>query len=249
MDLTSSKSLAVLQETPIRSLKMLTAIASVPAIRAAMSTRGYMDAEQDEGFALMLKASGYKRTAALPNSDPKVRAALVEIDAWDETNFRIARAALARKHQPQCDFVFNGLEASSGVESLAGVALFCERVDALENSPERKATRREDKAALETLAARGITPEERARVKELIKIASSAPAVDPEPAKTRADAEAERLQALRELRAWYDEWSEVARAVVKRRDHLIQMGLAKRKGEKKTETLANPDVRKDDRYA
>jgi len=197
----------------------------------------------------MLKASGYKRSAALPNSDPKVRAALVEIDGWDENNFRVAKAALARKHQPQCDFVFNGLQASSGVESLAGVALFLERVDALENSPERKATRREDKAALETLAARGITPEERTRVKGLIKLASSAPAVDPEPGLSLAAAEEERIQALRELRAWYDEWSEVARAVVKRRDHLIQMGLAKRKREKKGETPVNPEVRKDDRYA
>jgi len=31
------------------------------------------------------------------------------------------------------------------------------------------------------------------------------------------------------LRAWYEEWSEIARATVTRRDYLIRLGLAKRK--------------------
>ena len=39
----------------------------------------------------------------------------------------------------------------------------------------------------------------------------------------------EREEALRELRAWYKDWSETARAVIGRRDHLILMGLAHRK--------------------
>jgi hypothetical protein len=35
--------------------------------------------------------------------------------------------------------------------------------------------------------------------------------------------------ALVELRAWYDEWSEIARLIIKRRDLLIRLGLAERR--------------------
>jgi hypothetical protein len=34
---------------------------------------------------------------------------------------------------------------------------------------------------------------------------------------------------LQALRAWYDDWSETARTVLTRRDHLIRVGLAHRK--------------------
>ena len=36
--------------------------------------------------------------------------------------------------------------------------------------------------------------------------------------------------ALLKLHAWYREWSETARSVITRRDYLIRLGLAKRKG-------------------
>jgi hypothetical protein len=39
----------------------------------------------------------------------------------------------------------------------------------------------------------------------------------------------ERQDALVALRAWIEEWSEVARAVITRRDHLILLGLASRR--------------------
>ena len=41
------------------------------------------------------------------------------------------------------------------------------------------------------------------------------------------------LKALGALRVWYVDWSEMARSVVKRREYLIQLGLAKRKSAKK----------------
>ncbi len=39
----------------------------------------------------------------------------------------------------------------------------------------------------------------------------------------------ESLHIVGSLRAWYEDWSETARAVITRRDHLIRLGLAKRK--------------------
>lgn len=110
------------------------------------------------------------------------------------------------------------------------------RLDELENGQDRKATRKADHAALQKLATRGIPPEERARLHELLAVVKAKPAdgelaVDP-----AADAEAEPPEqhaAKLALRAWYVEWSEIAKAVIKRRDYLILLGLAKRKAPKK----------------
>jgi hypothetical protein len=41
--------------------------------------------------------------------------------------------------------------------------------------------------------------------------------------------DAERVEKLREFRDWFEEWSTVARAVVKKRSYLIRMGLASRR--------------------
>jgi hypothetical protein len=51
---------------------------------------------------------------------------------------------------------------------------------------------------------------------------------------------APRDQALRDLRAWYKDWAETARAVITRRDHLLLMGLGKRRsrGEEEPEAPA-----------
>lgn len=38
-----------------------------------------------------------------------------------------------------------------------------------------------------------------------------------------------KRQDLENLRAWFVEWSETARAAIGRRDYLIRLGLAKRK--------------------
>jgi len=43
---------------------------------------------------------------------------------------------------------------------------------------------------------------------------------------------AERNHALHELYLWYKDWSETAHAVIKKRAHLITLGLAKRKPRK-----------------
>ncbi len=46
---------------------------------------------------------------------------------------------------------------------------------------------------------------------------------------------AEMDQAAIEFKAWFDDWSEQALTVIKRRDHLILLGLAKRKKKAKAE--------------
>ncbi|MFS8071398.1 MAG: hypothetical protein ACMG6S_33930, partial [Byssovorax sp.] len=136
-------------------------------------------------------------------------------------------AALDRRHPEQSLFVFEGLTASTGAGAVLGVATLLDRLDALEKSPERKATRKADQAALDTLAKRGIPTAERARLRALVITAMTAAKAE-EDAGDAADDGAPN-EAVLKLHAWYGEWSEVARAVIKRRDHLIRLGLAKRK--------------------
>ena len=88
--------------------------------------------------------------------------------------------------------------------------------------------------------ARGVDEEERKRLHALIKKAESTPVVVPVDDTAKAAADKKHLGALIALRVWYEEWSEMARAAVKRRDHLILLGLAKRKSPKGKKGLAAP---------
>jgi len=110
---------------------------------------------------------------------------------------------------------------------VSGVATLLDRLDALETSPGRKAARKADHAALATLSKRGLSADERARLRALVNTATAAAKAN-EGASDAAE-EAPTNEAVLKLHAWYGEWSEVARAVIKRRDHLIRLGLAKRK--------------------
>jgi hypothetical protein len=47
-----------------------------------------------------------------------------------------------------------------------------------------------------------------------------------------------RREGLRQIHAWLASWSEIARSVVTRRDHLIHLGLAKRRASKVTKNAA-----------
>jgi len=84
-------------------------------------------------------------------------------------------------------------------------------------------------AAIALLAERGINAAERQRLRNLIAVAESAPDLSLPDAETVAKSEATNLRNLMALRAWYEEWSGIARVVIKRRDYLIRMGLAKRR--------------------
>jgi hypothetical protein len=161
------------------------------------------------------------------SDDEEARAAIAECDAIDESLFRRAHAALDHHHPEQDKFVFADLTPGRGAQAVLSVGIFLDRIDALESSPDREATREEDQAAVALLAKRNIGPEQRLYLRDLVETAQMAEfPVEFEPANVTAE---EREEALRELRAWYKDWSETARAVIARRDHLILMGLAHRK--------------------
>ncbi len=222
----------ILEETPARALKFLGALSTNVAIRLQMATEGhYADEVHEDGYTRLLTAMGYYRPSPLPLPDNKaVLAAVVELDAWDEPNFRMIRAALEYRHPEQCELLFHELQADKRAAAVVGVARLLDRLDVLESGSDREDSREADHAALATLATRGYGPEERVRLRDLVRTAK---ALKPAPVKpVPPGKDVERRQALLDLWIWYHEWSEVARAVIKRRDYLIQLGLAKRKRSK-----------------
>lgn len=229
-----------LESVPGRAFDFVMGVGMVPAIRAILEEFGYNDDEHVLAWTLLQRIGNYKPQGQVFHiqTDQTVRAAVITLDQWDEPNFARARAALQRLFKAQCDFVFEDLEAAEGVAAVQSVATFLERLDALENSKDRKATHKEDHEALKLLAKRGITKAERVRLAGLVETAqrgaeAAAPVVTDE---ARA---ADRAQAMKDLYAWYQDWSTVARTEIRRRDYLIRLNLATRRSPVKADKGEN----------
>jgi hypothetical protein len=194
-----------------------------------MAARGYTPKDQAEGWTLLHKVSGVTGADDPENTDIAVRDAISSLDNSDEDLYRITRAALTRLHPAQAAFVLKDLAPTTGPGAVLSVKNLLDRFDVLDQgrTPESK---EEDRAALATLATRGITPEERARLRTLVKVAQSAAEVAPDDS---GAAEEQLVADLVSLRVWFEDWSETARAAIKRKDYLIRMGLASRKSKKK----------------
>jgi hypothetical protein len=130
------------------------------------------------------------------------------------------------------------------------VATFLKRIEALEAGTDRgrTASRKEDKQAVALLEKRGLTTAERKRLGKLVDIALGPTPVLDSPASTTA--QGDRRQALLSLKLWYNEWATVAHATIRKRNHLIRLGLASRHVSRRepalapTETAASADTRR-----
>lgn len=229
----------VLREAPGRVLAFLYGAAADPAVWALLATRGYDEAEHAEGWARLQRACGFGTPAA-----PRSAAvdAVAKLDAWDEPNFRAYEAALARQFPEQRDFVFTDLTAATGPLSVIGIKTFLDRVAMLESgtnpdgSRRPTETRRVDRAAVDLLVKRGLTEPTRAQLVGWIETAQSlptpAPVLDDTGASDADDEPTAQDLALLDLHAWWVDWSQSARAVIRKRSQLIRLGLASRRAGK-----------------
>jgi hypothetical protein len=225
----------VLGRLPARAFTFISTLSTSRPIFALVAARGLDKDILADGWKKLHAVSGYAVDGAAPSVDvsPETRAALVEVDAWDEPNFAVTRAALAVGYPSACEFLMNGLEAAQGRGAIQSVGTYLRRLDALESGKGRdKHEHKTDKAAIAKLASRGITSEVRARLEKLVASLEEGPD-DAEPAASPAvPLSGPRRAALVALYGWFFEWSETARAVIRRRDYLIRLGLAQRKPKK-----------------
>jgi hypothetical protein len=208
---------AVLEATVERAFKFLRGVGTSEPIRAALAKVGYGAEEHDAGWRYAHAVSGYQRPVAAEPTKA-IADAIAAIDAADEELFAISAATLKHRFPAQEKILFANLSATRGPGAVVGMKTYLDRLTALETSADA-----DDQAAVALLAKRGITPARRAELAALVATAESyeAPAAD-------VPAEDNRENLLR-LRAWYEEWSGVARSIIKRRDHLIRLGLAQRR--------------------
>ncbi len=214
-----------------RGLQFLRAVGTDPVIYAAMQGVGFTPSDVKQGWALVLTACSVPAVEKFNSSSGPVAEATQKIETWKATMMLRAHAALRRLHPEQDAFVFDNLEMGTGIAAVVSVSMFLQRIDALENSPDRKSTRKTDHAALATLEQRGVTKEERKQIKALIQIVES-----PAPVEDGAPPDA-RMAALTELHAWVQDWSDCARSVITRRDQLLRLGIGKRRAR---DTIVTP---------
>jgi hypothetical protein len=222
-----------LELAPQRIAKFLNGLGALPSAQTLLFQAGMTDDDLVEGRTLLLDCLAAPRPAPAPES-PAVRAqreATAELDAWDEPGFARYGAVLAR-HAPDAGaYVFANLAPSTGSNAVAGVATFLARVDALDKGtdPARAASKAADAAAVKLLGKRKLDGAERARLQALVEVAlgpTKAPAEQPKD-------DGGRRAKLVAARAWFDEWSSTARAVLKKHGWLVRLGLASRKSPKK----------------
>ncbi len=215
-----------LEETPGRSLTFLRAVARKAHIRQRLQSRGYTQAEHDKGWRLIGLVSGVDLQLPAPIEDHSVRHALAELNSLDEDTLALVELTLKHRHPAQAEVLLGGLSPTRDeAGAVVVIATLSERLDQLE----REKTDEGDKA-LALLSERGLDSQERGRLKSLVEQARrAAPVAQTPDAATAEAAEASYLENLKLLRAWYEEWSGIARIVIKRRDHLIQLGLATRR--------------------
>jgi hypothetical protein len=214
-----------LERTPSRLLDLLRAIGTRPAIFAALQTRGYSQAEHQRGWALIHAATGFEPSVDAQEVDVDVTGAIDQLDAADEPTHAVVDASLRHRVPAAHAALLNGLSPGTGADSVVYFATLLTRVDMLQDHALPGVTPAEADAALDVLAKRGLDAAERARLAKLVTRAqapASTVSLDP-------DRGVKLEAALRAARAFFEEWSEIARVVVKRRDHLILMGLANRR--------------------
>ena len=229
-------SMATLERTTDRVVKLLNGTAANGEIRFRMGLRGWKPAAAAEGRKLLsavLDPTPFQEEALrkkkIQSSDKKVADAVASLDALDEGHFAIAKTTLFHNFRVQHDFVFFELAPSTGTDAVNGWSKFLTRIRALRSAPERKETRKADHEALALLAERGLDQAELDRLEGLLRIAEGGEATDAFAEEFEDD---ERRTRLLALRSWFQQWITVARVQIKRRDLRIRIGIGKRRSPK-----------------
>lgn len=210
-------------------------------IMLLMVALGYSQKEHDQGCALYLDAMGFKRAdGAKPDTTPvtnEQREALLKIDAFDESAFRRADAALTRLDPEHREQMFGtGLKPAQGFESISTVTQFVDTYAGWRNS--RNAG---DKAAAKLLEDRGIINAD--KEKELRSLIQTVKTLAPLPDASAAPPSDEELQvAARKFIDWLRDWRTTASAGISRRDYRLALGIGSRKNPKTGETDDGPAI-------
>jgi hypothetical protein len=213
-----------------RGGKFFKTVSRNPVVRGALLARGLTDEELAAGWKLYTDLHGFNGPGAPRAATRETAAAqaINEIDAWDAPAFSAARAVLDTRYPEAAAFLFENLEASVGIAAIAGVERFLDRIEALRDGKAPSVKADTGRAAVALLATRRIVDDK--RTAELRALAATARlGARPEEVIAAPEMEPRQLQVAQSFIAWLNEWREVARVAVARRDYRISLGLAQRR--------------------
>jgi hypothetical protein len=212
----------VVSELPLRVVLFLRTSATHGAIRAALKQGGFGATEHAEGCALLERACRYRDAPDCVKPDDEARVAIQILSQWARDHFGRFRATLARFH-PAAVELFPRVH---GADSAGIVQAFVRLLSWLESAEDPK-----HESIVQTLAGRGLDIDERNR---LIKLTDEATATATCSSGSFVDElRVEQVDAdWLALYHWYTDWSATARALIKRKDYRLFLGIGERQPRK-----------------
>jgi hypothetical protein len=213
-----------------RGGKFFKTTARNPVVRAALRARGLSDEELEIGWKLYSELNGFgSESSARPATHETAAAhALNEIDAWDAPAYGAARVVLEARFPAVASYLFENLEASEGVAAVAGVERLLERIATLRDGKAQGVPPEAGRAAVDLLATRKILePAREAELRSLIETVRRG--AQPDEVVPAPEIDPRRVQVAQAYVTWINEWREVARVAIARRDYRISLGLAQRR--------------------
>jgi len=213
-----------------RGGKFFKTVARNPVVRGALLARGLTDEELATGWKLYADVHGFgaRSEARAAIRETAAAQAINEIDAWDAPAFAAAHAVLDARYPEAAAFLFENLEADVGIAAIAGVERFLDRIDALRDGKAQAIKADTGPAAAALLATRRIVDDKRASELRAL-IATARLGARPEEVVPAPEQDPRRREVEESFIAWLNEWREVARVAVGRRDYRISLGLAQRR--------------------
>lgn len=213
-----------------RGTKFFKTVSRNPVVRGALLSRGLTDEELARGWQYYSELHGFGAKAeARPATKLTAAAqAINDIDAWDAPTYSAAHAVLDARYPEVARFLFENLDAAVGVAAVVGAERFLERIAALRQGKAPNIAPDQQAAALALLGTRKIMDEQReAELRKLIETARLG--ARPDEMVEALQMDPRRQQVVASYVSWLNEWREVARAAINRRDYRIALGLAQRR--------------------
>ena len=204
-------------------------------IRNYLSAFGFTGEELQKGWNLLLKIAGGKLDEQ-SFTDYTVTQALKDLDQWENKWFPVTHAALRNNYPEAGEMVFLNLTQQSGREVIISTSTFLERITRL--TTDKSIPMAKEAAAL--LERRGLTPDERQKAYDLLSTIKELE-IPADSGKTTTDDEDVSEEDVTALIRWYDEWSDIARIAIPRKDLRIRLGISARSAGGKNEEQSSSD--------
>lgn len=213
-----------------RGGKFFKSVARNAVVRGTLRARGLSDDELGRGWVLYADLNGFGKQGQAQSATKETAAAqaINTIDAWDAPAYSAAHAVLDTRFPAVACFLFENLTATTGVAAVAGVQRFLDRLDLLRDGKATGVDPDQGRAAVELLAIRKIVDATKeAELRQLIEVARLG--ARPEEVIEATEMNPRRREVAEAYIQWLNEWREVARVSIARRDYRISLGLAQRR--------------------